>query len=433
VSLTSGPRFSGMRQSLLPMLTSLAGLACAPATRISSPPGSPVAPVRSYPVPIGRATWQTLAAFNAAAQSGDTARMATVFAEDAILISPRGDSIRGRNAIMQYLTHLVPEATSARFSFGRDGPLEVCGVGARERLTYTAGVGFANQTSTTVSGTAAVFWRRDSAGGIEVAWATLSELEIERHLRQSECPTHKDLVWRAWRDSVRSAWQDSVWRAWRVAVSLFPVPLAGTGPTGSFAGVLRARGWVDESCSCFAPPCLCFAHASKTPLSGRVGLLPQSLVGVQYHWRRHVMTEIVALRVSSWTMGAQFFSNRNYGQTRLSVSGIVLGAVVSCERRGMQLGIGPALQITRWRLSDSLIPYSTGGNPSYTVFRWSKGSPGVIGDVRYNRLFKQGTFISFRAQLRRFPRTATPATPDFPAAMIDQGGSFVGIGGGILF
>jgi ketosteroid isomerase-like protein len=338
--------------------------------------------------------------------------MAAVFADDALLISPRGDSIRGRDAIVHYLVQLVPEAISAGFSFGRDGALQLCQGGARERLSYAAHIDNANGTRDAVSGNLSVLWKRDPAGALKVAWAAFSKREIRRRLRRSECLSP----------------EDSTWGAWRLAVSLFPVPAAATmGSQRSFESILRARGWVDE--------CLCGGvFPSLTPVSSWTGRLPPGLVGIQYHWRPHVVAEILGGRIPKGsTMGAQYYSSRDYAQTRLFYSGAFVGALVSYEQWGFQVGIGPALQLANWRLRDSVIPYSTGGYPGFTDVGWSTQPIGVIGDAKYHRLVASRLFLEIRAQVRRFRKVATPATPRFPPAMVDQGSSFVGVGFGVVY
>jgi hypothetical protein len=378
-------------------------LACSPASQISGPPGSPVAPARRHLVPIDQATWQVRAAFDSAARAGDTSGMAAVFAEDALLISLGGDSIRGRDAIAHYLVQLVPEAISADFSFGRDGALELCRGSARERLSYAAHINYASRTPDAVSGNLSVFWKRDSAGALKVAWAAFSEREIRRRLRRSECRLQ----------------EDSIWRAWRLSVSLFPAAaFATSGPWGSFERTLRARGWVAPEYP-FGPP---------TPVTKSTSLLP-SLVAIQYHLRGHVTVEILAGGISKGsTAGARFLSSMDYAQTRLSYSASFVGTLFSYERSGIQFGIGPAMQVAHWRLWDW---YSRGGIASEV--RWSRLPVGILGDARYHRLILSRLFLAIRAQVRQFRRMATPATPRFPSAMVDQGSSFVGFGLGVVF
>jgi len=393
-----------MHKRCWPSVVSCVVLACSPASQMSGPPGGPVAPARRHLVPIERATWEARAAFDSAARAGDTTRVAAFFAGDALLISSAGDSIRGRDAIARYLAQLVPGVVSADFSFGREGSVERCVGAARERLTYTVHITYASRTPDTVSGNLSVIWKRDSAGDLRVLWAAFSEREVGRRLSRSECLSP----------------EDSTWRAWRLAVTIFPVPVAATTSSqGSFETILRARGWVDEACACVA-------RATFTPVSKWTGLVPPSLVSIQYHLRRHVVAEILGARIPKGsTMGAQFFSSRDYAQTKLSYSGTFVGALLSYERWGIQMGFGPAVQIAHWRLRDSVVPYSSGGYPSFTEVRWSTLPVGIIGDARYHRLITNRTFLEFRAQVRRFRRVRTPSTPRFPPAMVGQGSSFV--------
>jgi hypothetical protein len=210
----------------------------------------------------------------------------------------------------------------------------------------------------------------------------------------------------------------------RLAVHNQPVPES----KGSFENTLRARGWVDVACACLV------TLPTYTPLSQRTRLLPPGLVSVQYHLRRHVVAEIVGGRAPQGsTMGAQTFSNRDYAQTRLSYSGPFVGAVLSYHQRGLQVGIGPVLRFAHWRLTDSLVPYSTGGYPVVTEARWSGVPVGIVGDARYHRLIGDRTFMAVRAEVRRFRKARTPGTPRFPPAMVDQGSSFVGVGFGVVF
>jgi ketosteroid isomerase-like protein len=389
---------------------STAVLACSPATQTSPPPGSPVAPARRTRVSIERATWQARSAFDSAARAGDTTRVAAFFVEDALLISSAGDSIRGRDAIARYLAQLVPGVVSADFSFGREGSVERCVGAARERLAYAAHINYAGRSPDTVSGNLSVIWKRDSTGALKVAWAALSEREIRRGLGRSECPSR----------------EDSIWRAWRFAVTVVPVPVADIPEAkGSFGSFLRASGWVDE--------CVCGGTLPvHTPASESTRLLPPSLVGIQYHLRRHVVGEILGGRIPKGsTMGAQFFTNRDFALTRLSYSGVFVGALASYEHWGLHLGVGPALQLAHWVLRDSLRP--SGGLPTTTDFRWSTLPLGIVADARFHRLVGDRLFLAVRAQVRRFQKVRTPSTPRFPSAMVAQGTSLVAVGWGVLF
>jgi hypothetical protein len=256
-------------------------------------------------------------------------------------------------------------------------------------------------------------WRRDSNGELKVAWVAFPKSQMKRRLSTAECPSIAD----------------SVRRTWRWAATVFVAPgLSAGSPAVSFENVLRERGWVDQDCSCRG------VIPRYTPASRWSFVVPPSLIAIQYHARPHVVTEIAAGRLpKGTTMGAQEYPNRDYAQTRLWYSGAFVEAVVSYERWGIQIGAGPVVQFAHWRLRDSLIPYSTGGYPTYSDLRWSRAAVGVVGDVRYQRLLGTRTFLALRTQLRRFPKARTLATPRFPAAAVDQGSSLVGAGVGVIF
>lgn len=361
---------------------------------------------------VEQATWQARAAFDSAARAGDTLGLAAVFAEDALLISEAGDSIWGREAIGNYLAQLVPGAISADFSFVREGALEQCRGGARERISFAAHVDYRSRAAEAVSGNLVAFWKRDSAGVPKVAWAVFSRREIQHRLRPSECPSL----------------DDSIWRAWRLAFTLYPVPVgAAIESNGSFARILRARGWVDV-CACGG------IDPIPTPVSQSTPRLAPGLLTVQYHLRHHVIAEVLGGRLPSGsTMGAQLLSNGDYAQTRLFYSGAFLGALLSYDQWGIQVGVGPVWQIAHWRLRDSVIPYGTGGYTSFTDRTWSSYPVGVIGDARFHRLLGSHLFFAVRAQVRRFRNVQTKITPRFPPATVDQGSSFIGVGWGMVF
>ena len=376
------------------------GWACAPVT----------APRTFRLIPIELATWPAKAAFDSAATAGDTARIAASFAEDALLITAAGDSIRGRHAIVLYLRQLVPAARSADFTFRRDR-FESCQGGGRERLTFTAQVTSTHEPPDTVSGHVVIFWKRDDEGHLVVATAAFSRLGAGRLSSAPECSTV----------------EDSVWRNWRFAVTVIPAAVYGASVGHDFARILRSRGWVDI--------CLCPGiEPSYTPLSKSNGRLPPGLVSFQRHWRRHVIAEVVTGRLPGGsTMGARFLGNGDYALTRLSYSGVYLGALLSYERWGLQLGVGPAVQAAHWQLRDSLIPYGSSGYPSTTDKIWWTVPFGILGDVRYHWLLGSRVYFAVRAEDRRFLRAATPPTKRFPAATVTQNSFFLGAGLGLVF
>jgi hypothetical protein len=383
---------------------STAGLlaACAPLIRHSSP--AAVTPEQS--------TWKARAVFDSAVQAGDTARMAALFASGAFVIAATGDTIPAHDALPLYLTAMGRDRGEVRFSWGREGTFEACIGGGRERLVYTARLTRPDGSSSGVTGRVAVFWTSDSSGTLKIAWIAFPQKEMARELSRTECPSVDAFVWQSWR--------------W--AVSLYPVPALGRGGVQqSFESVLRERGWVDQDCSCANPAPV------YTPISDWTILAPPGLITVQRHLEGRWVAELAAGRSPlGTTLGAHFFPNRDYAQVRLWYSGVYMGALISFERWPFQIGAGPAIQAAHWRMRDSVVPYSTGGNPSFQDTRWSSTTFGLTGDVRYNMLVSPRSFLTFRGQYRAFLRTKTPASPNFPAAALTEGGALFAVGVGLF-
>jgi len=381
----------------------LLAAACSPAVQRSRP-----APIAADPL-----TWKARAAFDSAVTARDTARMASLFAPGAFVIAATGDTLPVRDAIPLYLSALRNDPGTVRFSWGREGALESCVSGARERLAYTVRLSRADGSSSGVAGRVSVFWTQDSSGALKVAWIAFAKNEMARKLTRAECLTVEKAAWQAWK-----------WSA-----SVFPAPgLTVASTRTSFESVLRQRGWVDRDCSCLG------LQQRPTPISDGSTFVAPTLVSVQYHYRRHVVAEIVAGFIPTGnTMGARFFPNRDYAHARLWYSSEFAAALISYERWGFQVGAGPVVQLSHWRMRDSLVPYSTGGLPSYQDTTWSSHPIGIVGDARYNLLVSAHSFLTFRAQLRQFPNMKTPANPRFPVAEVNQGGSTVGLGIGVIF
>ncbi len=390
-------------------VASLLLLGCSPASPARPRSGRPVAPARRH-ASISEATRQAKAAFDAAARTGDASRIAATFAENALLITATGDSIRGRFAIARYLAELTPTALSARFVYARDGAMKRCVGGALEHLVFTAYVENSSQRSDTLPGSVTVLWRWDSTGHLRVFWAAQVERNRRSRVERSLC------------DAVR----DSVSQAWRYSVTLFPIAaLASTESKGDFESALRTRGWTDVTCSCYGP-------TRPTPLSEWSWLVPPSLMGVEYRVNRRVSAEFIAGRIPQGsTLGAHDFSNSDHEEARLAYSGVFVAAIFSYEVLGFHFGIGPALQRTHWTLTDSL--RRSGGYPTFVKISQSTVPVGIVADVKYRTLVDDRTLFIVRAQLRRFATARTPGSATFPPAAIGQGSAFIGAGFGVVF
>lgn len=363
---------------LLPALS----VACAPLVRTD-----PLSPAHAKQA-SDRATWQARTVFTAAVEAADTGRVAGLFAPDAFLIAPGGDSVRGPDAIARFLAHLGHDAYPVAVSFGREGSLQSCVGAAYEYLAYTARLTGVEGTNS-VSGNVSVFWKQDSTGALKVAWVALSKGDMRRGLTRQECPSVEAAMWRAWR--------------WAVSVS-----------TGACLCNVRAPGF--------------------TPDSKWAAVVPYNLVTIQRHVRPNLIAQIATGHTSNGpTTGTRTYPNRDFGLSRIGHSAEFLAAFVAYEHRGIQVGGGPIVQLAHWRLRDSLVPFSTGGLPSFHDTTWSAVPIGIVGDVRYSVFVGSRTFMTFHAQTRRFPNAKIPpATPRLSAAL-DQSTSLFGIDFGVIF
>jgi hypothetical protein len=374
-----------------------------------TPPAPNARPTGPSPEPL---TWKARAAFDSALIARDTTRVASLFAPGAFVIMPTGDTVPARVALPMYLAQAGADA-AVRFSWGREGTLEQCVGGAREHLVYTARLTHPDSSSNTASGRLAVFWSADSAGALRVQWIAFPEAERSRKLTRAECPSVEAVVWRSWR--------------W--AASLYPGPgISHASVQTSFESMLRARGWTDRDCVCAG------TLPTYTPTSDWTVLVPPSLVSVQYRARRSLAVELAGGRSpQGTTLGARTYPNRDYAHTQLWYSGAFLEAMVAYGKGPLQIGIGPVVQFSQWRLRDSLVPYSTGGLPTFKDFSWSNTPIGVVGDARLNLVVGSRAFLTLRAQARRFAKARTTATPRFAEAELDQSSSLVGVGFGVLW
>ncbi|MGH7520891.1 MAG: YybH family protein [Gemmatimonadales bacterium] len=363
---------------LLPALS----VACAPVVRTD--PLSPAHAKQSS----DRATWQARADFTAAVEAADAGRVAGLFAPDAFLITPGGDSIRGRDAVARFLAHLGHDAYPVAVSFGREGSLQTCVGAAYEYLAYNARLTRVDGTQS-VSGNVSVFWKQDSTGALKVAWVAVSQGDRRRGLTRQECPSVDAARWRAWR--------------WAVSMS-----------AGACSCKVRAPGFLPDSK--LAP------------------VVPYNLVTVQRHLRPHVVAGIATGHIATGsTTGTRTYPNRDYGLTRIGHSAQFLAGLVAYEHRGIQVAAGPIVQLAHWRLRDSLVPFSTGGLPSFHDTTWSALPIGIVGDVRYSMFVGSRTFMTFHVQTRRFPDARIPpATPRLSAAL-DQSTSLFSIDFGVIF
>lgn len=378
----------------------------------------PVIAAALHAVPsIDPLPWRVRAALDSAVRGPDDARIVEMFAPDAFVISATGDTVPARAFISIALDELRRDGRTAGFAWARDGNLESCRGGARERLQYTIRLTGSDGATTQLRGNVSVFWTQDSAGAVRVAWIAFAPRERSRQLTKAECPSPRP-------SPPAYAYH------WRWSVSVAPGAEREGNETGSsFEAALSQQGWYGPDCPCFGP------GLNYTPLSRRTRLRQPRLVSAQIQVFRHVVLEGVTGRVPAGTsMGARWMPNGDYAQTRLWYSQSFVGALLSFEHSGFQIGAGPLWQHTEWQLRDSVVPFSTGGGSTFKDTTWSGKSPvGVVGDARYTVLVTSHTFLTLRAQTRRVRRATIPATSRFPVAIVDQGSSFFGFMLGVVW
>lgn len=184
-----------------------------------------------------------------------------------------------------------------------------------------------------------------------------------------------------------------------------------------------------------AGACACNLQAPGfTPDTKWAAVVPYNLVTVQRRVRPRLLAEIATGYTSSGpTTGTHTYPNRDFGLTRIRHSAEFLAALVAYEHRGIQVGGGPIVQRAHWRLRDSLVPFSTGGLPSYHDTTWSAVPLGIVGDIRYSLFVGSRSFVTLHAQTRLFPHAKVPPATPRNSAALGQSTSLFGIDFGVIF
>jgi len=110
-------------------------------------------------------------------------------------------------------------------------------------------------------------------------------------------------------------------------------------------------------------------------------------------------------------------------------SGYFVAAAVSYERAGFHVGLGPALDRSKWRLVREN-PY----NVNLRSETSGRVSPlGVILDAGYHQALVGPFRLELSAQLRRFGKTTLPGGATYLNAPVADNSSFIGLGLGTVF
>ncbi len=375
---------------------------------------TPLVPPAQLALPVARprpdadqAIDRTRKAFAQAIQSGDVQAMARFFVPDGAVITAEGDTVRGREALAQFFATERATPTKAALHFGefsRESHLQQCTDGVNERGRF--------HSSDTLSGPYAIRWQWDTLGDAEIQRITFVKQAAVRRLGPSGCYIPLTVQ------------QQSR----RIALSLFDVASSAGDPSGAVETAMRQQGWdggnLDKVCPSWT---YCTYHNTPwTHLStfGRLGRVALGIVS--YRFTPGLGTELmVGARPSGSTIGLD-----SAGTTQLEAtwSGYFIGAAVTYERSGFQIGLGPALDRTDWRLVRES-PY----NANLRSETGGRVKPlGVIVDVGYHRAVIGPFRLDLRAQLRRFGKTTLPGGATYLSASVDDNSSFIGLGLGMV-
>lgn len=380
--------------------------ACGPLPRAPT-----VSPVQAKQPRMEDAVRAAQAVFIQAAQAGDVRAMSRLFADDAVLITHRSDTIRGRSVIADSLTTVRPGALNARFWFARFPPLRGCIDGAYEHGEFTAEVRYTKGATDTVHAQVVVRWGRDSLGNAQIQRAAFAEHEIARPLRRGECVDRATLQQ----------------QASRLSVTLYPFLRPFGGPSGSVERVLRAQGWHDPGYVC---PSGRRCYYGETPQSyGPAAVRVTSGLGqVRYRLSRSIAA---VLFLSTSPQGSTIAHNvADSSELELSWSGGLGGALLSYQRSGFHAEAGPALEVAHWRIEDRALPYNA--SVVYeTSFRSS--TLGVVTGGGITSAVLGLWFLDLHAEVRRFLHTRLRGTPRFQQSQVTNNSYFIGLGIGLAF
>jgi ketosteroid isomerase-like protein len=378
---------------------------------------TPLVPPAQLALPVGhahpdddQAIDRTRRAFTQAAQSAHVQGMANFFTSDGMVITADGDTVRGREALAQFFATDRATITAAVFHFGefsREFHLQKCTDGANERGRFHAK---RQGASDTVSGPYAIRWQWDSVGDAKIQRLTFVKQAAIRQLGPSGC-------------YIPLAVQQ---QSKRIAVSLFGVANSGD-PSGAVASAMRQQGWEGGNLNKVCPSwTICTYHNTPWSHLSTHGPLGLALGVVSFQFTPSLATEVmIGARPKGSTVGLD-----SAGTTQLEAmwSGYFVGAALLYERAGFQVGLGPAVDHTSWRLVRES-PY----NSNLRSESDGRVTPlGVILDAGYHRALLGPFRLDLRAQLREFGKATLPGGATYLNAPVDDNGSFIGLGVGMV-
>jgi hypothetical protein len=385
-----------------------------PACASTPQQGGPSVPTPRRKPNIEDAILASRGELNRAAQSGDSRAMALLFTEAGMLITQSGDTIRGRDSIAHFLVASRPGATGATFRLDREPPLDYCGDGAYERGWYWAEIRYGDHPPDTISGRFGIRWGRDSLRNARVQWAGLSRRDAERRLRGSECV-----------DLSLALHQSAHW-----AVTLFQgASDVSGGPAPSLETVMASQGWADSVFDCSAGIGRCVTVPSLHSGRSRLNAAAPELGGLRYRFSNGFAAEaIIGTLPRGWARGVRTPQTR---RLEFWWAGFFTGLLLSYERAGFQVGVGPALQNGQWQVEERQDGFTDASIVYHS--RFHAHPLGTLVDLGVHRRVAGRFRFDLRAQVRRFAQTTIPSAPGFTPAKVDNNSAFVGLGLGVVF
>ena len=196
------------------------------------PPAEINLPVAQADPDPDQAIDSTRRAFTRAAQSGDVQGMAGFFTPDGMVITATGDTVRGREALVQFFATDRSSSAAAVLHFGkfsRQSHLQECTEGGNERGRFTA--------SATLSGAYAVRWHWDSLGQARIQRITFVTPAANRPLGPAGC--YVPLVVRQ--------------QSKRIALNVYTAPRSEGNLSGPVESAMRREDWHGGSLKLVCP------------------------------------------------------------------------------------------------------------------------------------------------------------------------------------
>ena len=345
---------------------------------------------------LARAIERARARVDSAARQGDATALAAQFDDDAHLVTPRGDTLRGRAAIAEWLGGAPLASASTRFT--TINGVRECRDGAWEWGDVRVVRVRRDAAPDTVTGYYAARWRADAAGDLHLRWASLSSRPFT-HFR----PSRADCA----------APVERVAGARRVELRVEPLGLLASrnAMADAVEEAMSARGWNDLSLDDKRTP------RSDNGPAGGFGTTAQLELVVRPRAPFSVAAFVITDR-SGTTHGRDASVPANITFTyRPMVAGLLAG----WDWRFLRVGAGPALLSTSWSMREDY-----GGQQP--VERWTSRTAGVAAHVSATFALGGRLLGTASASWHQFPSTETHGTPRFAPVTVPQRAVRAGIG-----